>query len=70
MKKIYVVYVEWYSADQGDFPNTQHSLYLVTENRKEAEEEYEKLKKNDRSWSFGCERAVLAEWKEGEILTL
>jgi hypothetical protein len=66
MGKIYLVGIVWYSADQGDYPNTDNFPQVVFANLEEALEKYEELAKDDRKWGFGWQEAYLAEAEFGK----
>lgn len=65
----YLVGKEWFSADQGDAPNNFEfpDKFIIDET--EAMETFEKLKNTNAEWSFGYERAYIAEvYEDGTIL--
>lgn len=66
MDKVYLVGVVWFSADQGDFPNTDNFPTAVFACLEEAEEKYKELAKEDREWGFGSQEAYLAEAEFGK----
>ena len=66
MAKVYLVGTKWYSADQGDWPNTSEFPYFVfVDDFASADAKYKDLAKNDRSWGFGSETAYLVEMEPG-----
>lgn len=71
--KIYIVNTEWYSADQGDFPNTAIITHGIYSKKEEAIKRYKEIRKNDRNWGYGWETTYLLEvtmdeeYKEREI---
>lgn len=65
MGKVYLVGSKWYSADQGDWPNTSEFPAYVFCNLEDAENKYEEIRKSDKSWGFGSETAYLVEMEYG-----
>ena len=64
----YLIGIEWYSGDQGDFPNLSEFPDRFIREREEAENTFKELKKKNNSWGFGYQQAYIAEIKEsGEI---
>ena len=68
MNKVYLVGIVWYSADQGDFPNTDSFPAVVYPSLEEAERKYTELAKEDRKWGFGWQEAYLAEAEFGKSI--
>lgn len=68
-KKIigYLVGVEWFSADQGEYTNHTEFPDFFSTSRKEAEKEFKKLHKNNEDWGFGSRRAYIAPVFEGVV---
>ena len=64
-KKIYLVGTTWYSADQGDFPNSSDFPYFAFVDLEEAKAKYNELSSHDRSWGFGFEKAYLVSMTPG-----
>lgn len=65
----YLIGIEWYSGDQGDFPNLSEFPDRFIREREEAENAFKKLKEemND-TWGFGYQQAYIAEIQEtGDI---
>ena len=65
--KVYLVGTVWYSADQGDFPNSSDFPYFVfVDDLQSAKVKYDELSQSrDRSWGFGFERAYLVSMTPG-----
>ena len=59
--KIYIVKTEWFSADQGEFPNTAIITHGIYSKKEDALKRYEEIRKNDRSWGFGSETTYMYE---------
>lgn len=64
--KLYLVGAIWYSADQGDYPNTREFPSYCCATFEEALEKYEELAKEDSSWGFGSQKAYLVEATPGQ----
>lgn len=54
MDYMYLVGVSWYSADQGDYPNTDEFPSFVSDDEAAAEAEYRRLAQGDKSWGYGA----------------
>ena len=61
MMRFYLVGVCWFSADQGDFPNTSQFPKKCFGSLEEAEALYQELSKKDNSWTGGGQSAYLVE---------
>jgi len=55
----YLVGVDWYSGDQGDFPNHSSFPSYHSSSFLKAKAKYEELASGDRSWSCGSQGAYL-----------
>ena len=63
---LYLLGIAWYSADQGDYPNTSNFPSYCCATFEEALAKYEELAKEDRSWGFGSQKAYLVEAIPGQ----
>lgn len=63
---IYLIGTSWYSSDQGDYPNTDNFPEYVETEWSKALSRFEELKKKDRSWSCGSQKAYLVQMEVGK----
>ena len=56
----YLVGIEWFSSDQGNYPNTSEFPSKFYSDKNAAYADFEEKRRENDSWSFGCRRAYIA----------